>query len=152
MNVRILTSAPKEETQALLRSLFASTRALTQFEVTVAATRSRDELRLRTAQRQDDVVFLDWEMAEAATPGLVRELTEINPEIRTVVLLPESLRQYRKQVWEAGACNSIPKEYMDQEWLSSVLCLIHRAMEREERLRQRLMLVAHLEPEGARDG
>jgi len=34
-----------------------------------------------------------------------------------------------------GACNSIPKEHMEQEWFSSIICVMHRAMEREERLR-----------------
>jgi hypothetical protein len=53
-----------------------------------------------------------------------------------VVLLPESPRQYRQLVWEAGACNGIPKEFIDQEWLSTVLCIMHRAMEREAKYRQ----------------
>jgi len=45
-----------------------------------------------------------------------------------------ALHQYRRQVWCAGACNGIPKEYMDQEWFSTVLCIMHRAMEREAKL------------------
>jgi len=51
-----------------------------------------------------------------------------------VALLPLGYRQYRQRVWQAGACNSIPKEHMDQEWLSSILCVMHRAMQREARL------------------
>jgi hypothetical protein len=51
-----------------------------------------------------------------------------------VALLPQSYRQYRREVWQAGACSSIAKENMEQEWLSSVLCIMHRAMEREARL------------------
>ncbi len=52
-----------------------------------------------------------------------------------MTLLPLQLRQYRQCIWDAGSCSSVPKEHMDQEWLSSVLCLMHRAMAREARLR-----------------
>ena len=48
--------------------------------------------------------------------------------------MPLDLRQYRACLWEAGACVGLPKEHLDQEWLLSLLCLINRAMEREERL------------------
>ena len=58
--------------------------------------------------------------------------------MRIIVLLPSHQRQYRQLVWEAGACNSIPKEYMEQEWLSSVLCVMYRAMQREQKLRAEL--------------
>jgi hypothetical protein len=54
--------------------------------------------------------------------------------MRIVALLPESYRQYRQRVWEAGACSSIPQEHMDQEWLSSILCVMKRAMQREAAL------------------
>ena len=66
----------------------------------------------------------------------MRALLVRNPRLRIVALLPQSYRQYRQQVWEAGACTSIPHEHMDQEWLSSILCVMHRAMEREARLLQ----------------
>ena len=58
-----------------------------------------------------------------------------NPRLRSIALLPQSYRQYRKQVWQAGACSSIAKENMEQEWFSSVLCIMHRAMQREAKLR-----------------
>jgi hypothetical protein len=54
------------------------------------------------------------------------------------VIAPLHLRQYRQCLWEAGACVGLPKEYLDQEWLLSMLCLINRAMGREERLKQEL--------------
>ncbi len=55
--------------------------------------------------------------------------------MRIVALLPQSYRQYRHSVWEAGACSSIPKENIDQEWLSSILCVMQRSMQREASLR-----------------
>ncbi|MCB0162119.1 MAG: hypothetical protein KDD83_28475, partial [Caldilineaceae bacterium] len=71
---------------------------------------------------------------EAGTPALVQEILAQNPQLRVVALLPENFRQYRQRVWDAGACNSIPKEHMEQEWFSSITCVMHRAMERERRL------------------
>jgi len=64
----------------------------------------------------------------------VRELISLNPQLRLIVLLPLQLKQYRQSIWEAGAFSSIPKENLEQEWLSGVLCLVYRAMEREVRL------------------
>lgn len=116
--------------------------ALVSHNVQMAHADSRQALLARALADQDDVIFLDWELVGPETPDLVTELVRINPRLRTVVLLPLQLRQYRQRLWEAGACSSIPKEYLDQEWLSSVLCLIRRAMEREARiLRQAQPLV-----------
>lgn len=96
---------------------------------------SREELTARVEADIDDVIFLDWQLAGADTPAFVREILQLNARVRLVTLLPLQLRQYRQCIWEAGACNSIPKEHLDQEWLSTVLCLIYRAMEREARVR-----------------
>ena len=82
----------------------------------------------------DDVVLVDWPLVREGTPDLVRELVQRNPRLRIVALLPLTYRQYRREVWQAGACSSIAKEHIEQEWLSSVLCIMHRAMEREARL------------------
>ncbi len=117
-----------------MHAILHSALCLTPLDVSSTEVFSRDELIYRVQRKLDDIVFLDWEIAEADTPDLVRQLLAENPKLRVVVLLPESLRQYRQLVWDAGACNGIPKEYMDQEWLSTVLCIMHRAMEREEKL------------------
>ena len=77
------------------------------------------------------MILLDWDLVQSDTPKLVKDILAANPQLRVVVLLPQSSRQYRQLVWDAGACNGIPKEYMDQEWLSTVLCIMHRAMQRE---------------------
>ncbi len=95
------------------------------------------ELEERNAARLDDLLMLDWQLAGAETPSCLRELIARNPQLRVITLLPLQLRQYRQCIWESGACTSIPKEHIDQEWLSTVLCLISRAMEREERLQEK---------------
>ena len=81
----------------------------------------------------DDVILLDWHLVEAQTPELVRAILQRKPRLRIVVLLPQGYRQYRKSVWEASL-HSIPQEHMDQEWLSSILCVMQRAMQREAAL------------------
>jgi DNA-binding NarL/FixJ family response regulator len=135
MNIRLLIATPDAASLALLRSVVDATRDLTCFAVTVADAQSYPALMQRVDEALDDVILLDWEMAQAASTDLVRELLAHNPKMRIVVLLPSHQRQYRQLVWAAGACNSIPKEYMEQEWLSSILCVMVRAMQREARLR-----------------
>jgi hypothetical protein len=87
---------------------------------------------------QDDIILLDWQLAGPQTPALVRDMLVRDPLLRVVTLLPEHQRQYRQLVWDAGACNGIPKEHIDQEWLSTVLCLMHRAMQREARFLEKV--------------
>ena len=91
---------------------------------------TRSGLLARVDHALDDVVMLDWLVCQEGTPALVREMLDRNPKLRIVTVLPAGLRQYRKECWQAGACTGIAKEYMEQEWLSSVLCIMHRAMER----------------------
>ncbi len=121
-----------------MHSILGSALCLTPLTVSFAEARTLGELCARVEQNLDDVILLDWDMVQSETPKLVRDILAANPELRVVVLLPQSSRQYRQLVWEAGACNGIPKEFMDQEWLSTVLCIMHRAMEREAKYRKTL--------------
>lgn len=135
MPIRLLFATPEAEFRKLLDSVIETALELTPLPVTTAAVNARGPLIERVERGDDDVVVLDWSLAGPGTPDLVREILERNPQMRVVALLPETQRQYRRQVWNAGACSSIPKEHIDQEWLSSILCVMHRAMEREARLR-----------------
>jgi DNA-binding NarL/FixJ family response regulator len=135
MLIRLLFATPEPDFRKLLDSVIETALELTPLEVTTAAVDARLPLLARVDAYADDVVVLDWSIAGAGTPDLVREVLRRNPQMRVVALLPETQRQYRQQVWSAGACSSIPKEHIDQEWLSSILCVMHRAMEREARLR-----------------
>lgn len=138
MSIRLLIATPDRPSLALLRSVVEAACGLLCFSLSWAETASHDDLFDRVDNALDDVILLDWEMAEARTADLVHTILEHNPKMRIVVLLPSHQRQYRQLVWEAGACNSIPKEYMEQEWLSSVLCVMYRAMQREQKLRTEL--------------
>ena len=129
--MRLLFAVPEPGSLELMHSVLDSALCLTPLSVTFSEVRTLGELCERVKQSLDDVILLDWDMVQSDTPQLVQDILASNPKLRVVVLLPQSSRQYRKLVWEAGACNGIPKEYMDQEWLSTVLCIMHRAMERE---------------------
>jgi DNA-binding NarL/FixJ family response regulator len=129
MHIRILFASPDDASLGLLHSLHDSAMNLMCLNISTAEARTVDTLQQRVADYADDVILL-----EAATPALVQSILEQNPQLRVVVLLPENFRQYRQRVWDAGACNSIPKEHMEQEWFSSIMCVMHRAMERERRL------------------
>jgi DNA-binding NarL/FixJ family response regulator len=135
MLIRLLFATPEAPFRKLLDSVIETALELTPLEVTTAAVEAKQLLMQRVDAYADDVIVLDWSLAGPGTPELVREMLGRNPQLRVVALLPEIQRQYRQQVWSAGACSSIPKEHIDQEWLSSILCVMHRAMEREARLR-----------------
>lgn len=144
MAIRILLAIPTEECLALLHSLLNETLNLICFDLVTTEVRTRTALleRIDTGLSNEaknvDILLLDWELVEQETPALVRELLACNPRLRIIALLPHHLRQYRELVWNAGACNSMPKEHMDQEWLSSILCVMFRAMQREAKLRAEL--------------
>ncbi|MBI3957279.1 MAG: response regulator transcription factor [Chloroflexi bacterium] len=134
MKMRLIFAIPEGDALHLMRTLLASALQLNPLAVEVAEVSTLDDLMARVEADTDDIVLLDWLLADARTPEVVAEILARNPKLRVVALLPLAYRQYRHQVWCAGACNGIPKEYMDQEWLSTVLCLMHRAMEREARI------------------
>lgn len=134
MLMRLLFAAPDKESLTLMDSILDSALCLTPVDVFVAQVQTKADLLARIDTDQDDIIILDWHIAGANTPHLIRDILIHNPHLRLVALLPEHQRQYRQLVWNAGACNGIPKEHMDQEWLSTVLCIMHRAMEREAKL------------------
>jgi DNA-binding NarL/FixJ family response regulator len=134
VEIRLLFATPDPESQALLDSLLASALELTPLNVTVNYAATQETLLARANAGADDVVVLDWLMAKSEMAALVATLLATNPQLRIVALLPASYRQYRREVWRAGACSSIAKENMEQEWLSSVLCVMHRAMQREAKI------------------
>lgn len=155
MTIRILLAIPTEECLALLHSLLDEALHLICFDLVTAEVRTQQALfdRIDAGLQHDaeavDVVLLDWDLGEDETPFFVQELLARNPRLRVIVLLPHHLRQYRDRVWAAGACNSMPKEHMDQEWLSSILCVMFRAMQREAKLRAELQTqyaLPHLPP------
>lgn len=148
MNIRLLLAVPTAECLALLHPLLHEARQLIYFDLVTAEVRTlpalleRVDAGLTDGASAVDVILLDWQLVEEETPALVRELLSRNAQLRIITLLPNHLRQYRELVWQAGACNSMPKEYMDQEWLSSILCVMYRAMQRETKLRAELQGVA----------
>ena len=131
MLIHLLIATPDEESLSLIHSILDSALCLTPLDVVATEVCSCAELSERIETNQDDIILLDWQIAGADTPKLVQDILSHNPLLRVVVLLPEHYRQYRQLIWSAGACNGIPKEHMDQEWLSTVLCIMYRAMERE---------------------
>ncbi len=134
MQIRLLVASTDPECHTLVQSMLNEALCLIPQDVTTYVVHSRQELEERLTLKQDDIVFLDWSIAGPETPALVRTLLERYPHLRIVALLPLHLRQYRQAVWEAGACNGMPREHMDQEWLSSMLCVMQRSMEREAQL------------------
>lgn len=135
MKIRVLLAVQTEGCADLMRTLLDAALQLVPLEIRVDQARTRVRLMERVRSSRDDVVFLDWDLAGASTPDLVRQITGSNPRIRVVALLPGHLRQYHQRLWAAGACSSMPKEYMDQEWLSGLLCFINRAMTRERSIK-----------------
>lgn len=134
MSMRVLLATPDDETLALMQSLLAAALQLVPLAISTQAVRAPEDLVQRARMALDDVVLLDWPLAGPDSPDLVRALFQANQNLRIIALLPGQPRQYRQCLWDAGACSSIPKERLDQEWISSALCLMSRAIERERRL------------------
>ncbi len=134
MKIHLLVATTQEETGNLLQSLIKEALLLVPLELEQTTIKTPEELCCRVKQEQDDLLLLDWSLAGPETPALVRQILETNLKIRVIAILPLQLRQYRQYLWEAGACTSIPLEHLDQEWLSSVLCMVRRSMQREARL------------------
>ena len=134
--MHVLLAALDDERLQQLSLLLDSALRLVPLDLEVAEVRAPADLLYRAHLDLDDVVLLDWSLAEAGSPDLVRELARINPHLRAIAILPDGSHQRRQRVWEAGACSSIPWDRMDPEWLSSALCLVDRAMLWEERLRE----------------
>ncbi len=134
MTIRVLLAGPNPNSLDLQRVLLDASTNLVCFRVQSSSAATVEALWARVDADLDDVILLDWQLVEAQTPELVRAILQRKPRLRIVALLPQGYRQYRKSVWEAGACSSIPQEHMDQEWLSTVLCLMHRSIEREQRI------------------
>lgn len=138
MHMRVLFAAADQESLDLMYSTLDAALCLTPLDVKVAESHTCAEVLARVYAKGDDIILLDWQVAGADTPALVREILSHDPLLRVVALLPEHQRQYRQLVWDAGACNGIPKEHIDQEWLSTVLCIMHRAMQREARFLEKV--------------
>ena len=138
MRMRVLFAAADEESLKLMYSTLDAALCLTPLDIQVAEACTCAEILARVYAKGDDIILLDWQVAGADTPTLVREILNHDPLLRVVALLPEHQRQYRQLVWDAGACNGIPKEHIDQEWLSTVLCIMHRAMQREARFLEKV--------------
>jgi DNA-binding NarL/FixJ family response regulator len=136
VSIRLLIAAPDPESIGLYDGLLEHALRLLPLDITVGHARTRAELTRRALGHEDDVLILDWLLAGSETPQYLRELLASHPRLRTLVVMPLDLRQYRTCLWNAGACVGLPKEHLDHEWLLSMLCLMSRAMEREARLRQ----------------
>ncbi len=134
MSIRVLLAGPNPNSLDLQRVLLDASTNLVCFRVQSSSVATVEALWARVEADLDDVILLDWHLVEAQTPELVRAILQSKPRLRIVALLPQGYRQYRKSVWEAGACSSIPQEHMDQEWLSSILCVMQRAIQREAAL------------------
>lgn len=138
MRIRFLIAAPDAPSLALYEHLLDAALDLLPLDIAPAYVSTRAALTERVAAHEADLVLIDWELAGPDTPELLTALSGVHPGIRTVVVMPLRLRQYRQCLWEAGVCVGLPKETLDQEWLLSTLCLITRAMEREARARRDL--------------
>ncbi|MFV9503524.1 MAG: hypothetical protein AB4911_03070 [Oscillochloridaceae bacterium umkhey_bin13] len=132
--MRLLIATPDQTLLTTLDTLLAAALGLVPIEVNAVIVSDAKALLERAELGNDDVILLDWQLVGARTPDLVRAIFAVYPSARVMTLLPDQQRQYRQRVWEAGACTSIPTERLDEEWLSSALCIMNRAMAREQRM------------------
>ncbi|MBI4277967.1 MAG: hypothetical protein HY660_05875 [Armatimonadetes bacterium] len=139
MAFHLLLAEKDAEFRRTLVELVQAVRVRLPVALDCDVTSSPEETREQVARRQPDALLLDWHIAAEGTPEFIRDLQALDPGIRILVLLPGDARQYRLAVWAAGACAGIPRERVEAEWLTTAVCIMQRAMQREANLRARVI-------------
>lgn len=138
MGFSLLLAECDPEFRVVLRELTRAVQDLLPIDLAVNEAGSLDETQERIRTGKPDAVLLDWNVARETTPGFVAELQVSSPGIRVMVMLPGYASAYRRAVWDAGACASIPRDRLEAEWLATAVCIMQRAKMREANLRQRI--------------
>ncbi len=136
--LRVLVAAGDERFRGALGELAEASRSLLPTQIEVEQVSSLEAVRERLGARAPDVLILDWYLAAADVLTAIQELAQEYPGLRTLVLLPDSGREYREAAWNAGACACVPRDRIDPEWLQAILCVMNRAKEREEKIRRQV--------------
>lgn len=95
MTIRLLIAAPEADSIALYDSLLEAALQLLPLDIRVHHVTTRAALAQRIASRDDDVLLLDWLLTGADTPQCLHDLFGLHPGLRTIVVMPLHLRQYR---------------------------------------------------------
>jgi len=135
MEFRLLVATENSEFGKTLRELTEAARAMLPIQLEVLHASSLDQVRERLVTWRPDALMLDWNPAQANMMGALADLLADHADLRVMILLPDSAREYREAVWRAGACACIPRDRADPEWLQAVLCVMNRARDREARIR-----------------
>ncbi|MDR7522903.1 MAG: hypothetical protein QN168_10600 [Armatimonadota bacterium] len=138
MAFRVLVAAADPGFRSALRDLAEATRALLPVPIEVEDAATLAQARDRLAAWSPDVLLLDWHLVPSGLLGALEGLAVEHPGLRLLVLLPESSREYRAAAWQAGACACVPRDRIDPEWLQAILCVMHRAKEREAQIRRQV--------------
>jgi DNA-binding NarL/FixJ family response regulator len=138
MTFRLLVAEKDPEFCRTLLEVSRTVVDLLPIDLSVRDARSMAQVRTDVTGWQADAVLLDWNIADHDTPAFIKELQTLSPGLRVLTLLPASVIEYRRTVWEAGACASIPRDRLDPEWLATAVCIMTRAMQREARLKARV--------------
>lgn len=135
MAFRILIAAGNTDFRQALRELTDAARGLLPMALEVEEAASIADARDRLVAFSPDALMLDWTLIPAGALATVRGLVAEHPELRVLLLLPDTRIEYREAAWSVGACACVPRERIDPEWLQAILCVMNRAKEREMRIR-----------------
>lgn len=138
MAFRLLLAEKDPEFRRTLLELSQAVVDLLPIDLSVREAGSMAQTREEVTGWQADGVLLDWNIAVHGTTGFIEELQVLSPGLRVLAMLPSHAGAYRRAVWTAGACGSIPRDRLDPEWLATAVCIMTRAMQREARLKTRV--------------
>lgn len=147
MTFRLLIAEPHAEFRKTLLQVADAARSVLPLALEVAEADSATEAWQGLARWRPDAVLLGWDIAGDATPVFIRKLQKRWPGIRVLALVPDTLPEYRKTLWAAGACAGIPRDRVDGEWLAAAVCIMRRALDREAVLRARAIQLLQAIPE-----
>jgi DNA-binding NarL/FixJ family response regulator len=133
----LLMAERDAEFRRTLAEMMDVVRAILPVDLEVREASSAPETRAALTDWRPDALLLDWNVAAEGTVAFVRELQDLAPGIRIMVMLPEAAGEYRRAVWAAGACAGLPRDRLDAECFAAALCIMQRAKHREAALRSR---------------
>lgn len=137
MSFLLVVAEGDAEFRKTVGEMTGAVRAALPFAIEVREGASAPEIRALLAEWHPDALLLDWNVAAEGTVPFLRQLQGMAPGVRILVMLPEASGEYRRAVWDAGACAGVPRDRLDAECLAAAVCIMQRAKLREAALRSR---------------
>jgi DNA-binding NarL/FixJ family response regulator len=90
------------------------------------------------------LVLADFGLPRMEALDLVRQIKQRLPETRVIVMLSVNSKEYRLAAQEAGACATVSKPALNEDWMRMVLCLLQACRDAHQPPPDKLALLENL--------